>query len=83
MTTSHPSSDSTLSPAEKHRRAQLYARFTYAGVIVVFLSVCTIAVVCTMKNEQEKEGFKAIHVEKPISFFDYTYVDQKNKSKAP
>jgi hypothetical protein len=69
-----------ISDVEKHRRAQLYARLTYAGVIVVFLSVCAIAVLATMKHESEKEGFRAIHVAKPISFFDYTYVD---KNKAP
>lgn len=66
-----------LSPAEKHRRAQLYARFTYAGIIIIFVSVCAIAVLTTMNNERNKEGFQAIHLSKPISFFDYTYVDKK------
>jgi len=79
MTTSQ---QQELSPAEKHRRAQLYARLTYAAVIVTFLSVCTVAVVTTMNNERNKEGFKAIHVTKPISFIDYTYVDQKPGEQA-
>jgi hypothetical protein len=74
------SSTETLTPAEKHRRAQLYARLTYFGVIVVFVSVCAIAVTATMRSESTKETFRAIHVKKPISFVDYTYVD---KQKAP
>ena len=75
------SSTETLSPAEKHRRAQLYATLTYAGVIIVFVSVCAIAVFTTMNIEREKEGFRAIHLSKPISFFDYTYVDKKETPK--
>jgi hypothetical protein len=71
------SSTEQLSPAEKHRRSQLYARFTYFGIIVTFVTVCAIAVVTTMNNERNKEGFRAIHLSKPISFFDYTYVDKK------
>lgn len=72
------SSTETLTPAEKHRRAQLYARLTYFAVIVVFVSVCAIAVTATMHTESTKEGFRAIHVTKPISFVDYTYVDKNN-----
>jgi hypothetical protein len=75
------SATSTLTSAEKHRRAQLYARFTYAGIIVIFLSVCAIAVLSTMQSEANKETFKAIHVSKPISFIDYTYVDKKASPK--
>jgi hypothetical protein len=75
------SSTDTLSPAEKHRRSQLYARFTYFGIIVVFVSVCAVAVLTTMSNERNKEGFRAIHLSKPISFFDYTYVDKKETPK--
>lgn len=77
------SSQQQLSPAEKHRRAQLYARLTYAAVIVTFLTVCSVAVVTTMNNERNKEGFKAIHVSKPISFVDYTYVDKKPTEQTP
>ncbi|MEM0951298.1 MAG: hypothetical protein AAGI66_04035 [Cyanobacteria bacterium P01_H01_bin.74] len=64
-----------LSAKEKHRQSQIIARLTYAGIILVFLSVCCFAVYSTMQMERQKTGFKAIHVKKPISFFDYTYVD--------
>lgn len=71
------SSVEQLSPAEKNRRAQLYARLTYVAIIVIFLSVCAVAVGSTMYTESHKETFKAIHLSKPISFIDYTYVDKK------
>jgi len=74
-------STQTLTPAEKHRRAQLYARITYGGIILVFLSVCAIAVVATMYTESHKETFRAIHVTKPISGFDTTYLDKKPTPK--
>ena len=67
---------STLSPAEKHRRAQWSARLAYLLVMLVFVSICAIAVTSTMQHEREKEGFHAIRVKKPISFFDYTYVEK-------
>src|SRR4051794_35505278 len=75
-------SASRISLDEKRRRAKLYARLTYVGVILIFLTICTIAVIATMQHEREKEGFRAIHVSKPISFFDYTYVDSPAKSKS-
>ena len=71
-----------LSPAEKHRRAQHYARLTYAGIILTFVTVCAVAVLATMNSEANKETFQAIHVAKPISFFDSTYVDKKAKPAA-
>ena len=70
-------STQTLTSAEKNRRAQLYARLTYVAIIVIFLSVCGIAVGTTMYTESHKETFHAIHLSKPISFIDYTYVDKK------
>jgi hypothetical protein len=76
MTTSQPVSTEQISAAEKYRRSKLYARLTYGAIILTFLSVCAIAVVTTMMNERNKEGFKAIRLSKPISYFDYTYVDQ-------
>jgi hypothetical protein len=76
------SSKSTLTAQEKHRQSQRIARFTYAGIILTFLSVCGVAVFFTMQMEQNKSGFKAIHVQKPISFFDYTYVDKDKPSKS-
>ena len=69
-----------LSPAEKHRRAQHYARLTYLGIILIFLTICTVAVLTTMSNEEHKTSFRAIHVHKPISFFDYSYVDHPTSS---
>jgi|GEM_PF-1962581 len=73
-------SKSRLSNPEQHRRSQLYARFTYAAIILSFMGVCATAVVLTMQAESHKTGFRAIHVKKPISFIDYTYVDKKNAS---
>lgn len=75
------SSAEPLSPAEKHRKAQLYARLTYGAIIVTFVTICAVAVLTTMNTEQNKEGFQAIHLEKPISFFDYTYVDKHPPKK--
>lgn len=66
-----------ISDLEKHRRAQFYARVTYATIIVAFVSICATAVIFTMQSESHKEGFQAIEVAKPISFFDYTYVKKK------
>jgi hypothetical protein len=83
QTPQKPSQSASLSGAEKHRRAQLYARLTYVGIICVFLTVCAIAVLATMKHEREKEGFRAIHLKKPISFFDYTYVDKPSPAQPP
>lgn len=73
MTTS-TSPQPPISDAEKHRRATLYARLTYGAIILLFLGVCTVAVVATMVREKQKDGFQAIQLSKPISFFDYTYV---------
>lgn len=74
--------DENLSPQEKHRRAQLYARLTYGGIIITFLTVIGVAVSVTMYNESHKEGFRAIHLAKPISFIDYTYVDRPTQQPA-
>ena len=71
------SSEKSLSDREKHRRSQLYARITYVGIILVFVTVCATAVFFSMQMESHKEGFRAIEVSKPISFFDYTYVKKK------
>ncbi len=74
---------SQLSPAEKHRRSQHYARLTYAAIMLTFVAVCAVAVITTMSNERNKTGFKAIRLSKPISFFDYTYVDQQKAPEKP
>jgi len=66
----------TLTPLEKKRRAALYARLTYAGVMLVFITICAVAVVMTMQKESNKSSFRAIKVSKPIYFIDYTYVDK-------
>jgi hypothetical protein len=73
------SSAKSISALEKHRRAQLYARLTYGGIIVIFVSVCAIAVLTTMNIEANREGYRPIEVSKPISFFDYTYVKKDKK----
>lgn len=72
-------SSKALSDLEKHRRSQLYARLTYVGIILIFVSVCAVAVLTTMSNESKREGFRPIEVSKPISFFDYTYVKKDKK----
>ena len=74
---SQAKTENPLSDLEKHRRSQLYARLTYVTIILIFLSVCGTAVFFTMQSESHKEGFRAIEVEKPISFVDYTYVKKK------
>lgn len=66
---------------DDHRRAQIFARLTYVGVMLTFLTLCTVAVIVTMKQEKEKEGFKAIKVSQPISFFDKTYL--KDEAQTP
>lgn len=71
-----------LSPTEKHRRAQWYARLTYLAVMTIFVGICAVAVVSTMQQERAREGFHAIRVKKPISFFDYTYVEKPANGKA-
>lgn len=75
--TSTSTPQQNLSDREKLRRSQLYARLTYACIILVFVSVCATAVFFSIQMESHKEGFKAIEVSKPISFFDYTYVKKK------
>lgn len=71
---SHSPELKELSPLEKHRRSQLYARLTYVMIMGIFLTICAVAVTTMMAMEREKEGFRAIELSKPISFFDYTYV---------
>lgn len=63
-------SQKPLSDIEKHRRSQLYARLTYVGIILVFVSLCTVAVLVTMSNESKRDGFQPIEDSKPISFFN-------------
>jgi len=70
-----------LTPAEKHRRAQLYALLTYGTIIVTFVGVCAIAVIAMMNMEAHKETFHAITVTKPISGFDTTYMNKKQAHK--
>jgi len=48
----------------------------YLLIIGLFLTICTVAVVCTMNSERNKTGFRAITVRHPISFIDTTYVDK-------
>lgn len=73
------SAPQSLSDGEKHRRSQLYATLTYGGVILVFVSVCAMAVFFSMQAESNRQGFRPIEVTKPISFFDYTYVKKDKK----
>jgi hypothetical protein len=62
---------------EEHRKSALFARLTYAAIIVTFVTLCTVAVVVTMNEERNKKGFRAIKVTQPISFIDRTYLDGK------
>ena len=64
---------------EDHKKSKLVARLMYAMVMLVFVSVCTIAVIACMKMESEKEGFRPITVKQPISFIDKTYLKKEDK----
>ncbi len=44
------------------------------AILLAFAGVATFAVITTMDMERKKSGFKAIQVEKPISFIDTTYL---------
>ena len=37
---------------EDHKRAQVFARLTYAGVMLMFLTLCAVAVFVTMQQEK-------------------------------
>lgn len=63
---------------EEHRKSAWFARLTYAGVILTFVTLCTIAVVASMYQEKHKQGFKAITVTQPISFIDRTYMNESS-----
>ncbi len=80
---SHSPDLKELSPLEKHRRSQLYARLTYVMIMGIFLTICTVAVTTMMAMERDKQGFRAIELSKPISFFDYTYVKKPPKPEQP
>lgn len=61
---------------EDHKKAQIFARLTYAGIMLMFLSLCAVAVFVTMQQEKNKDGFRAIEVSQPISFIDKTYLKE-------
>ena len=54
---------------EERRRAQVFARFTYAGVMIAFLTICAVAVITTMNAEKNKKGFQGIRVSQPARRF--------------
>ena len=68
-----------LSPIERQRRSQFYARMTYVTIIGIFFSICAVAVLTMMSMERNKQGFQAIELSKPIAFFDYTYVKKPQR----
>ena len=53
------------------------ARNVYIVIIVSFVTVCTVAIVCTSKMEAEKTGFRPIQTQAPMSFVDKTYLKKK------
>ena len=66
------------------RKAEfIAARNTYIMIIGSFLTVCIIAVIVTTKMEAEKTGFRPIQTEAPMSFFDKTYMYDKDTGKTP
>ncbi len=50
------------------------------AVLLTFASIATMAVQTTIALEKKKKGFQAIEVEKPISFFDTTYIQKGTDS---
>ncbi|MEB3245303.1 MAG: hypothetical protein VKJ06_04880 [Vampirovibrionales bacterium] len=62
-------------------KARVQALCVYGFVIIAFLSVIVIAVVASMAAERDKPGMRTITVEKPISFFDTTYMDENAPAK--
>lgn len=72
---------SKLMTEAEHKRSTWVARIMYALVMLTFISVCTIAVVTTMKAESERTGFRPITVKQPISFIDTTYLNVKKEAK--
>jgi hypothetical protein len=70
-----------ISEEDKRRRAIVTARIVYALVFFSFISLCVIAVTVTMAMEKDKPGFQQIKVEKPISYFDRTYMDDKSDAE--
>jgi thiol:disulfide interchange protein len=56
------------------KKTHMTARLVYVSVIIVFIGLCSVAVVTTMEMEKAKQGFKPITVKQPISFIDRTYL---------
>jgi hypothetical protein len=67
----------------KHQKAIVNARWAYAAIMILFLTICTVAVVSMMAMEKDKTSFHAIEVKQPISFFDDTYVKKTPSKSAP
>lgn len=62
---------------QQRKREYAAARNTYIIIIASFLTICTIAVIVTSRMEAEKQGFRPIQTEAPMSFIDKTYVVPK------
>jgi thiol:disulfide interchange protein len=62
----------TTPPVDK--KTHITARLVYASVIIVFVSLCTVAALTTAGIDKAKKGFKPITVKQPISFIDQTYL---------
>lgn len=68
--------------AEEARRSTFVARLIYAFVFTMFVSLCVLAVTTTMamektRQQQNRTGFRAITVKRPVSFFDKTYLNDE------
>ncbi len=62
------------------RKAEfIAARNVYITIIVLFVSICTIAVIVTSQMEAAKTGFHPITTKAPMSFIDRTYMYDKTK----
>jgi len=62
------------------RKAEfIAARNVYLTIIIMFLSICTVAVVVTTHMEAAKTGFRPIITKTPMSFIDRTYMYDKAK----
>ncbi len=79
MSTTAPKTPEQLKKEAEHQAQFRAARNVYLIIVASFLTVCTVAVIITMKTAASQTGFQAIHTSTPIAFFDKTYMVHKKK----
>jgi len=68
-----------LSPDDEKRKLKKQIQFAVVVAAAVLLTYAGLAVVAAnlmVSRENNRNGFKAVQVEKPISFIDNTYVSK-------